>query len=784
VSGSAPPAERTSLLEIELGEQPAATPAAPDGGAKPPRKRTDAASVTLQRTARALAREAARADWLWPGLAVAGVACFVVFVAGGGLALSSMTTVEIVLTLGAGAIAAALLLVGPLRARERPPGSLATALLIAFTVLTALSIVWSVAPDASYRDTGRMLAYTAVFGVAVMLARSLPARVTAVIGGATLAAVIVCGYALLTKVFPGQLDASDIYARLRAPYSYWNATGLTAAMGAVGCLWLGARRDGHALLRAAAYPAMGLLLATLLLAYSRGALAALLIGVAIWFWIVPLRLRGASVLIVGALGAAVVVAFAFSTHALSSDSVSLSARTNAGHQLGVLLVVVLVLLAIAGTAIVFQTGRRAPSAATRRRAGQAIVAMLVLAVVAAAGALAVSHRGLTGSISHAVHTLTDPNAPVPANTPGRLTAVASVRARYWNEALEIFQAHPAAGVGAEGYATARLRYRNETLDVRHAHGFVVQTLADLGLVGLVLSVCLFAAWLVSASRSALPLDGRAGALAASLRARVIAAAARRGGVLARVARRERVEAPAPSRGRPYTPERIALLSMFSVVACFGAHSLVDWTWYVPGTAFVALLFAGWLAGRGPLPAREPRALSRGAASRVAPHKRAIEVRRDRRTLVLVGATVLASVLAAWAQWQPQRSESTREQSLALLAAHPAQALKQAREAVSIDPLSVQALFALSRAQLVQGSAQEAHATLAKAVRMQPSDPQTWLELGENDLTSSPRAAVSELSAAIYLDPESIAPELIARGDPEAIRIQNQYVQALRASGGQ
>ena len=275
MSGSAPPAERSSLLEIELGEQPAATPAAPDGGAKPPRKRTDAASVTLRRTARALAREAARADWLWPGLAVAGVACFVVFVAGGGLALSSMTTVEIVLTLGAGAIAAALLLVGPLRARERPPGSLATALLVAFTVLTVLSIVWSVAPDASYRDTGRMLAYTAVFGVAVMLARALPARVTAVIGGATLAAVIVCGYALLTKVFPGQLDASDIYARLRAPYSYWNATGLTAAMGAVGCLWLGARRDGHALLRAAAYPAMGLLLATLLLAYSRGALAAL-----------------------------------------------------------------------------------------------------------------------------------------------------------------------------------------------------------------------------------------------------------------------------------------------------------------------------------------------------------------------------------------------------------------------------------------------------------------------------------------------------------------------------
>ena len=54
---------------------------------------------------------------------------------------------------------------------------------------------------------------------------------------------MVCGYALLTKVFPGQLDAHDIYARLQAPYGYWNATGLTAAMGVIGCMWLGARRS-------------------------------------------------------------------------------------------------------------------------------------------------------------------------------------------------------------------------------------------------------------------------------------------------------------------------------------------------------------------------------------------------------------------------------------------------------------------------------------------------------------------------------------------------------------
>jgi hypothetical protein len=45
-----------------------------------------------------------------------------------------------------------------------------------------------------------------------------------------------------------------------------------------------------------------------------------------------------------------------------------------------------------------------------------------------------------------------------------------------------------------------------------------------------------------------------------------------------------------------------MLSMLCLVVVFGAHSLIDWTWYVPGDACAALLCAGWLAGRGPLTA--------------------------------------------------------------------------------------------------------------------------------------------------------------------------------------
>jgi hypothetical protein len=763
---------------------------------RPPARPADGARIV-----NAAPRWPARAGFWWPTLLIAGILSFVAFLAGGGLNLGDMTTVEMTLTIGSGLIVAAAVLLAPALGHPgaRPFGLWPVGLLIAFAALTALSVVWSVQPDDSFKDAGRMLAYSGVFGASVVLARVVPARWPAVLGGVILAAVVVCGYALLTKVFPDQFDASDIYARLRAPFSYWNAIGLTAAMGAIGCMWLGARRAGHALLSALAYPAMGLMLLTLMLAYSRGALVALVLGLALWFCIVPLRLRGAAVLLCGAVAAGGVVAWDFSTHALNSDNIALGARTDAGHQLGALTVVMLVLLTLAGLAFGFWTGRNAPSIISRRRAGGLLLSLLAVVILAFAGALAASHRGFTGSISHGLHSLTDPHAAIPPNTPGRLTAVGSVRARYWNEALKVFQAHPVLGAGAEGYATARLRYRTETLDVRHAHGYVVQTLADLGLVGLALTLALIVAWIAAAGRGTHPFNRR-WTTWKTLRDWVS----------------RRASGPRPGwrpltvggLPAPYTAERIGMLSMLCLVVVFGIHSLADWTWYVPGNACVALLCAGWLAGRGPLatssdgPAGEPAPAlasrpagaddpSRGGPTAAIRLPRTEDLRglRDRVRPRELGAlragvalaAIVGALLAAWAQWQPERASNASQHALALLARNPRDARLQAQRAVSIDPLSAQARFTLSTVEQATGAPALARATLQRAVRLQPSNPQTWLTLGEYDLSSNPRAAVDELAAAIYLNPESIAPQAIAAGNPEAITIQNDYVQALRVA---
>ncbi len=617
-------------------------------------------------------------------LGVAAGLCALVFYAKGGWNPTNprpMTVLEMTLTLAGGAAIAGVVLFA---APGRPfYGGWAVGLLLALTALTALSVVWSVQPDESWQETARMLAYTALFTAAVALVRVAPNRWSSVLGGVLLASIVVCAYALATKVFPRELDPGDQYARLRAPYDYWNAIGLSAAIGVVSCLWLGARRTGHAALGALSYPAMGLLLVTLMLSYSRGSLASVAVGVVLWFWLVPLRLRGAAVLLVGGLGAMVVVGWDFSQHVLSSESVALGERANVGGQLGVLLAAVLVGLALAGVAIGLATGRHAPQAATRRRMGALLLSLPVIALVALMGLLAHSQRGLTGSISHDVSALTDPNAPLPANTPGRLTSVGSVRARYWNEALEVFSEHPALGAGAGGYVTARLRHRTETLDVTHAHGFLVQTLADLGLVGLALTLALLAAWLAASGRATHPWNRRW-----------------REGQWRRFA-------------APYSAERVGLLTMLCAVVAFGVHSLVDWTWYVPGDACVALLCAGWLAGRGPLSGapKEDRRL-------VVPSPREIRPMR----VLLAAAVVLGALVAAWAQWQPLRSVNAADQALALIGEHPAAARAAAESAVNRDPLSAQALFTLSAVQQRAGESAQARATLQRAVRLQPIQP--------------------------------------------------------------
>jgi hypothetical protein len=648
-----------------------------------------------------LAARRPSADALVGAVLAVGLA-LVTFAAGGGTALGSNTWVEIALTIvGAGLASAAVLLAAP----GRPWGSAPLLLLVLVTVWTAVSIAWSLQPGQSWLEANRAVAYLAAFGGALALARLMPERWPGLLWALAVLPVAVCGYALLVKVFPATLDPGDAIGRLRLPFDYPNAVGLMAAMGLPPWLWAGTRREGGRIGRALAVPALGVLTLALILSYSRGALVVAGGGLLVWFALVPLRLRAALVLALGALGGGVVTVWALAHHALTHDYVALSSRTSTGHRFGFVLVAMLAIQTGAGFVAAFQADRTTLPEFARRRVGTALVALVALIPIGAVGAAAGSSRGLTGTVSHAWNQLTSPNSGGAADVPGRLVSLGSSRGRYWNEGLKVGEHALLKGVGAGGFATAHTRYyrERENFFVQHTHSYLIETFADLGLIGVALSLTLLVAW---AQAAALPL-----------------------------------RAPPPA---TRAPERDGLITMLATIVIFGLASMIDWTWFIPGTALVALVCAGWLAGRGPL--AEPVGRLRRARLR-APG-----------AIFAVTAIAVITLVTAWMIAQPLRSANADAAALdALTRGDIAGAIARARAAASEDPVSVDPLLELAAFYRAHGDNQAALDELQRAVSLQPENTAPWFQEGELLLElRRPAQALPALMKAAQLDLGSTA----------------------------
>ena len=205
--------------------------------------------------------------------------------------------------------------------------------------------------------------------------------------------------------------------------------------------------------------------------------------------------------------------------------------------------------------------------------------------------------------------------------------------------------------------------------------------------------------------------------------------------------------------------------MFSVVVVFGFHSLVDWTWFVPGTVAVALLCAGWVAGRGPLRTR----LEAPAAPAADPPRR--WWRPEPASAIAAVAVLGLALTICWTALQPVRAANAEERSADLVAEGKfPQALAAAHDAEQRNPLSVDPLFQLAFIQDTRGDRKAALATLERAVHLQPNNSETWRRLGRYRLSvlNDPEGAMRAFKVAYFLDPQS------ARGPSD-------YLEAARAA---
>jgi hypothetical protein len=646
--------------------------------------------------------------------ALAAALLGVAFGARAGSALERTAIVELALIAAGALVVGAAILTAP---RGRVHGLAAVAAFAALAAVTALSIGWSITPDVSYVEAGRTLAYLAAFAGAVALARIVPDAAVAVTRGVLLAAGTLCAYGLAARVWPASFDEVAFSGRIGQPFDYWNALAGTAAFGLVPALWLGARRTGSALGRALAFPAAGLLLTTLLIAQSRGALAGAVVGCALWLAVVPLRLRSLVVLVAAAVAAAPVIGWALSKDPFKVGLQPLEAREAIAGEFGLMLAAMVVALLAAGIAVEAMRARHQPSLRTRFRAGLAVAMVAALVPLALLTSVAASDRGLTGTISDRFDELTADDAAHPAGG-ARLGSVASERFGYWREAFEAFGEQPVGGLGAGSFELARLAHRNDGGTARRAHGFVAQTFSDLGLLGVAAALALLAAWLAAASRSTGLWPRRWW---------------------------HAPETPRP----PWTSERAALVALALAAVAYGVQSAMDWTWFVPGLTVAALAAAGFVAGRGPL-------VPTGGPPAAVPEPSPTWSTTPGR-LLACAAVALVALLCGWSIWQPVVADRALARSYDRLAdGEPLDALRAASDARDLDPRSIEPFYPIALALADLDRERPALAVLRRAAADRPRDPHPWLQIAtlELDRGSAPERALTAVAQAFERDPFS------------------------------
>lgn len=600
------------------------------------------------------------------------------------------------------------------KGRPGVAGQWSVALFGAFVALSGFSITWSVEPSATWEEVNRLLGYLAVFTGSVVAARTFPRRWRTVMLALAIGAVVMSLIALLSKITPETISPNERYARLREPLQYWNAVGLIAAFGIPLWLYFGTRRVGRPILDILSAPALTILFVTIMLSYSRGSLIAAVFGVAFWFAFGPVRLRTAASMVVPLIGAAIIVLWAFGQSDLTTDNIDLLQRETAGHKFGVVIFATLALVTILSLVTQFLIATRAPMGNWRRRVGIVLLGGALLVPVGGTLALTQSSRGLSGTISNAWTQLTDPDAnavqgSAPANTPNRLAQVGNARSIYWRDAFRVAKERPVVGAGANAYGAARLKIRTDTSDVAHAHGFVVQVIADLGVIGTVLMLALLGSWIVAVRRTL----GR--------------------------------------RNEPWPPERVGSVALLAAVVAFGVHSSLDWTWSFPAATLPALIAAGWLAGRGSI----------GKPSEAPMPPRSVE--SERTWVSKVGRwvpraqLVAFAVLAVWSIVQPWRAFHTSQDALAAIErGNTSEAVKLSKKAVSEDPVSLDTHGIDAAALTAGGDVPAARASLEKGLALQPDNPAAWIQLLNFELGPGADAdrAAAAYRGAVYLDPYS------------------------------
>jgi O-antigen ligase len=569
-------------------------------------------------------------------------------------------------------------------------GWLGLGLLGAFAVWTALGIGWSSDAERSVAEVGRIATYLGIFALALVTQGRgrLERTVSAV--GAAIAVVAVVG--LLSRLhpawFPGATETSialGVPSRLSYPLNYWNGVATMVAVGiplllitASGARFLLARA-----LAAAALPAMAL---AGLYTFSRAGAFEIAIALIVLFALHPRRLQLLPTALLGAAGSTILIAAATQRNALE-HGLGNAAAHDQGNEMLALVLVVCVGVGLLEAAIAL-TGRHlmpsTPTVARRPAIATALVALLA-AIVAAVAA------GLPGYLSDRWDDFKTPGGPGVTGVQRFDSASGNGRYQLWQVAGDANSTDPAVGIGPGTYGSYWTQHRNLELSVVNAHSLYLETLAELGIVGLLLIVGVVATPLAVGAAKALRARG--------------------------------------------DPNRAALFAAaVAALAAFAVGAGVDWVWQLPViVASFLLVSAAVLTGGVARPAAR-------AAGALAP----------RITLVLAGLASLVAIGIPIASAQAIRASQSEVRSNDLGAA-----LSDARAAHSVEPYGGSASLQEALVLELEGKFPAAVTSARRATHEAATNWQTWAILSRLEAENgNPKASATAYRKAKALNPKS------------------------------
>lgn len=386
---------------------------------------------------------------------------------------------------------------------------LAVSGLVLLALWSLLSSRWSHAPARAFVEFDRVLLYAlalAVFGAVGMN----PRRLRWMVRGIALAALVVCGSGLITRLLPDvwPLVQSAIPERLSYPVAYHNTFGLLAAIGITICVGLTSSERETRIVRVLAAAATPLLASALVLSLSRGGVATAVLGVVV-FAVVghPRALLGGLI----AVGPATAVAIS-STYG-ADLLVSVDQLTSAGQAQGEHVAAILALCAVGAgllRALLLYVDdvlvALRPSATARRQVLGVAATALVAVVVA--GAVAVDAPGKYDAFVSPGNPDAASAAPETELARDRLTNVTdNGRIRYWTVAADEFKRHFLHGTGAGTYPNSWSTHRTLEVatnprveSVRDAHSLYAEILGELGIVGFALLLITLLTILIGVAR--------------------------------------------------------------------------------------------------------------------------------------------------------------------------------------------------------------------------------------------------------------------------------------------